>query len=100
MIELTTARLQNAIAKARAESKNLVVRMTGAVRMYRVESKTSGQTYTVNFFVRRDGKRFGSCTCKAGQNDMACKHIAAAAALNTCLAAQGAFKRSAVSAVR
>jgi uncharacterized Zn finger protein len=36
--------------------------------------------------VRRDGKRFGGCTCKAGQNHVACKHLAAAAGLHVCVA--------------
>ena len=95
MIELTTEKMKNAIEKAKAERKNLADRLTSAVRQYPVESKTSGNTYTVNFFTR-DGKKFGHCTCKAGeQGKYACKHIAAAAALNTALAAQGRLSRPA-----
>ena len=93
MIELKTRReLENAINKAKSEAKNLVVRMTNASRMYRVESKTSGNTYTVNFF-NRNNRRFGHCSCKAGLNNIACKHIAAAAALNMSLAERGLLNR-------
>ena len=66
MIELKTETMQNAIAKARAERKNLVVRVTHAIRMYKVESKSSGKTYLVNFFVRNN-RRFGHCNCSAGE---------------------------------
>ncbi|HEX9928931.1 MAG TPA: SWIM zinc finger family protein [Pyrinomonadaceae bacterium] len=97
MIELKTETMQNAINKAKAERNNLIVRLTEAVRMYRVESRQSGKTYTVNFFVRNN-RRFGHCTCPAGeQGRFACKHLAAAAALNTCLAEQGRLNRKAVS---
>ena len=99
MIELKPEKMQNAIAKAKTERKNLVVRLTEAVRMYRVESRTSGNTYTVNFFIRGN-RRFGHCTCKAGLDGRhACKHIAAAAALNMSLAERGLLNRKAVSAV-
>ena len=99
MIELTANKLQNAVARAKAESKNLVVRMTGAVRMYRVENRANGNIYTVNFFIR-NGKRFGSCDCAAGaQGNYACKHIAAAAALNMFLAKAGALNRMSRSVV-
>jgi uncharacterized Zn finger protein len=93
MIELKTRKqIENAINKAKSEARNLVVRMTNAARMYRVESKTSGNTYTVNFFIRNN-RRFGHCSCKAGLNNQGCKHLAAAAALNAYLAEQGAFNR-------
>jgi uncharacterized Zn finger protein len=89
MIELTLETMQNAINKARAERKNLTVRLTNATRMYRVENKSNGNVYTVNFFVR-NGRKFGSCTCKAGEaGKHCCKHIAAAAGLNTALAERG-----------
>ena len=93
MIELKTRQqLENAINKAKAESKNLVVRLTNATRMYRVESKTSGNTYTVNFFIRNN-RRYGHCSCKAGMQNLACKHLAAAAALNMSLAERGLLNR-------
>ena len=93
MIELRTETMQNAINKARAERKNLVVRLTEINRMYRVESKKSGNIYTVNFFIR-NSRRFGHCTCKAGeQGKHACKHIAAAAGLNQALAEAGRLNR-------
>ena len=93
MIELKTrTRLENAINKAKSERKNLTVRLTNAARMYRVESKTSGNTYTVNFFIRNN-RRYGHCSCKAGLNNLACKHLAAAAALNMSLAERGLLNR-------
>jgi uncharacterized Zn finger protein len=92
MIQLTPERLTNAIKRARTEAKNLVVRTTRAARMYRVENKSNGNVYTVNFFIGVDGQKYGSCNCRAGQEKMACKHIAAAAALNTYLASQGRFQ--------
>lgn len=100
MIELKSReQLERAIARAKAESKNLIVRLTNAVRIYRVENRKNGNVYTVNFFVRNN-RRFGSCDCRAGQEGMACKHLAAAAALNSYLAEQGALKRKAVSQTR
>jgi tetrahydromethanopterin S-methyltransferase subunit F len=93
MIELKTRQqLENAIARAKSEAKNLVVRMTNAARMYRVESKTSGNTYTVNFFIRNN-RRYGHCSCKAGLNNLPCKHLVAAAALNMSLAERGLLNR-------
>jgi len=89
MIELKTrTQLESAINKAKSEARNLVVRMTNASRMYRVESKQSGNVYTVNFFIRNN-RRYGHCSCKAGLNNLACKHLAAAAALNMSLAERG-----------
>jgi len=93
MIELKTrAQLESAINKAKSERRKLVVRMTTAARMYRVESKTSGNIYTVNFFIRNN-RRYGHCSCKAGLNNLPCKHLAAAAALNMSLAERGLLNR-------
>ena len=77
MVQLTTA---EAIKRAieRAKASKLFVQSTGLVRQYRVTNRETGAQYTVDFFVR-NGKRFGHCTCKAGQNNIACKHLAAAA---------------------
>lgn len=100
MIELRSReQIRGAIERARKEAKNLLVKRTNANRQYSVTNRMNGNSYIVDFFIRRDGKRFGHCTCKAGQNDIACKHIAAAAGLNTCLAAQGLLGVVSVSAV-
>lgn len=82
MIQLQDAKqLKRAIERAR--QSRLVVRRTSTSRMYRVENLDNGQVYTCNFFVRSsDRARFGHCTCKAGQNNRECKHLACAAALN------------------
>jgi uncharacterized Zn finger protein len=68
--------MNKAIERARAS--RLVVRRTSIKRMYRVENLANGKSYTVNFFVRRDGARFGTCDCPA---TTICKHIASASAL-------------------
>ena len=98
MIELKNeAQLERAIKRARAEAKSLLVQTTQAVRQYRVTNRANGNVYVVNFFVRNSGKRFAHCNCKAGEQNMACKHLAAAAGLNMYLAANGVFERKSVS---
>jgi hypothetical protein len=86
MIELINAD-QLARATERARSARLFVQPTRIYRQYHVTNRDNGNTYIVDFFVRK-GKRFGHCTCPAGQNHIACKHIAAAAGMHVCLAAQ------------
>jgi hypothetical protein len=80
MFRLTTSE-DKAMAKAieRARASKLIVRRTGLKRMYHVTNQDNGKTYIVNFFVRHDGARFGTCECPA---TVICKHIACAAALN------------------
>ena len=86
MIQLQSIeQLQRAIENARAA--DLFVQPTTFFRQYRVTNRANGNTYVVNFYVR-DGKRFGGCTCKAGQLNKACKHLAAAAGLHLCRAAE------------
>lgn len=87
MIELVSAE-QLAKATERAKASNLLVQLTTIFRQYRVTNRDNGNTYTVNFFVRKDGKRFGGCTCKGGAAGYVCKHLAAAAGLHVCIAAQ------------
>lgn len=84
MIQLTTA---EAISKAteRAKASKLFVQ-TIQWRQYRVTNRATGARYVVDFFVR-NGKRFGHCTCKAGLNNIACKHLSAAVALHVMVAA-------------
>jgi uncharacterized Zn finger protein len=85
MIQLTTA---EAISKAtaRAKASKLFVQAI-QWRQYRVTNRETGAKYTVDFFVR-NGKRFGHCTCKAGMNNQACKHLSAAAGFHVMRAAQ------------
>jgi SWIM zinc finger len=79
MIELISAE-QLSKATERAKAGNLFVRPSSIFRQYHVTNRDTGAKYTVDFFVRKsDGKRFGNCTCKAGQNNKACKHLSAAA---------------------
>ena len=84
MIELlSTEQLDKAIGRAKAG--NLFVRFV-QFRQFRVENRQTGATYNVNFFVR-DGRRFGHCDCKGGERGLVCKHLAAAAAVQTGIAA-------------
>lgn len=86
MIQLSSvAQLTKAIERAKAA--RLFVQATSFFRMYRVTNRASGSTYTVNFFVE-NGNRYADCTCKAGKNRLACKHVAAAAGLHVIRAAQ------------
>jgi uncharacterized Zn finger protein len=95
MIQLKSIeQLSKAIAKAKAS--NLLVQITNASRQYRVTNRTNGNAYTVDFFVR-NGRRFGHCTCKGGARNYACKHLAAAAALNIWRASAGLNNRVATS---
>jgi hypothetical protein len=79
MIQLFSA---NQLSKAteRAKAGNLFVQPSSFLRQYHVTNRDTGAKYTVDFFVRKDGARFGHCTCKAGKKNIACKHLSAAAA--------------------
>ena len=84
MIELKSKeQLSKAIKRAKASK--LFVRFV-QFRQFKVENLMNGQIYNVNFFVRA-GRRFGHCDCKGGERGLACKHIAAAAAVQTGIAA-------------
>jgi len=87
MIQLTTAaKLENAINKARTVKPRVRINQFGS---YIVTNKATGATYTVEC-QKRDGKRFASCTCKAGERVQACYHIAAAVSAHLQLAAERA----------
>jgi hypothetical protein len=87
MIQLTTAaQLENAINKARTVKPFVRVNRFGS---YTVTNKQTGATYTVEC-MKRDGKRFASCNCKAGARGNACYHIAAAVSAHIQLAAEAA----------
>jgi SWIM zinc finger len=79
MIQLVSAG-QLSKATERAKAGNLFVKPSSLFRQYHVTNRETGARYMVDFFVRKsDGARFGHCTCKAGQNNIACKHMSAAA---------------------
>jgi hypothetical protein len=87
MIQLTTAaKLENAINKARTVKPLVRVAKFGS---YTVTNKTTLATYTVEC-VKRDGKRFGHCSCEAGKRGQACYHLAAAVSAHMQLAADRA----------
>lgn len=84
MIQLTTAaKLENAIAKARTAKPRVRVNCFGS---YTVTNKKTGASYTVEC-LKRDGKRFAHCSCRAGELGRACYHVAAAVAAHLQLAA-------------
>jgi uncharacterized Zn finger protein len=98
MIELrSTEQLASAIERAHRDAKNLSVQVTSTSRQYRVTNRAKGTTYTVDFFLR-NGKRLGHCSCKAGTNHIACKHVAAALGLHLYIAAHGLLNRQAMRA--
>ena len=84
MIELKSA-TQLGKAIQRAKAGRLFVRFV-QYRQFKVENRQTGATYNVNFFVR-DGRRFGHCDCEGGERGLVCKHLAAAAAVQTGVAA-------------
>ncbi len=87
MIQLTTAaQLENAINKARTVKPFVRVNRFGS---YTVTNKATGATYTVTC-EKRGGKRFVHCTCKAGELDKECYHVASAASVHIQLAAEAA----------
>lgn len=95
MIELKNReQLRRGIELAAAEKKNLLVQLTDTARKYRVVNRRKGQVYEVTFIVREDRKKFGHCTCRAGELGRVCKHLAAAAGLHVCLAERGVFNRA------
>ena len=76
MIALKREALQNAIAR----SFKLRPRVQYLWwRTYLVTLPQSGSQYTVKFPVN-NGQKFADCSCKAGQNRMACFHVATTAA--------------------
>jgi uncharacterized Zn finger protein len=100
MVELKSGeQLNKAIQRARENARNMIVRMTNTPRQYMVINKNNQSSYEVSFSVKRNGQKFASCDCKAGQHGLLCKHIAAAAALNTCLAEQGIIERRFVNSI-
>ncbi len=87
MIQLTSAeKLTNAINKARTVKPRVRINCFGS---YDVQNKQTGATYNV-VCMKRDGRRFASCTCKAGERGQACYHVAAAVSAHIHLAAERA----------
>lgn len=87
MIQLRSAdQLTNAINKARTVKPRVKVDCFGS---YTVENKETGARYNV-VCLRKDGKRFAHCTCKAGERGQACYHVAAAVAAHIQLASERA----------
>ncbi len=101
MIELKNQeQLKSAIELTTADRKNLLVQLTKVARKYKVVNRQNGQTYEVTFQIGVNSRRFGHYNCRAGELGRLCKHLAAAAGLNTCLAEQGLLNRRAVQATQ
>ena len=83
MIALTKDKLTNAIAKARKLRPRVQYLWW---RTYLVTSPNSGNQYLVKFSIT-NGQKFADCSCKAGQNQMACFHVAAAVSVQIGVAA-------------
>ena len=87
MIQLTSAAtLEKAINKARTVKPRVHVAKFGR---YTVTNKATGATYTVEC-IKRDGKRFAACSCRAGELGKACYHAMAAVAAHIQLATERA----------
>jgi hypothetical protein len=85
MIQLTTAEnIEKAINKARKVKPFVRINSFGS---YTVTNKQTGATYTVEC-LKRSGRRFAACSCKAGERGQACYHVAAAASAHIQLAAE------------
>lgn len=77
MHKLTNETMANAIQRAKAE--RLKVRALSVDgRVFAVENRKTGKTYTVRFVVA-NGHKLGECDCAART---VCKHIASAASVN------------------
>lgn len=79
MLKLEPAKMTKAIERAKAEHLK-VKAINVAERTYAVTG-SKGDGYTVRFVVA-NGHKLGECSCKAGQANMYCKHLAAAAQAN------------------
>lgn len=68
---------------------SLSIRRTSIVGMYRVTDETAGAEYLVNFFVRKTGERFSSCSCGRSAGDVECRHLTPAACFHLMVLAWG-----------
>ena len=79
MIKLESNEMTKAIERASSIRPRVQV-INANERTYSVTGSKS-DAYTVRFLVV-DGKRLAECSCKAGQSNQVCYHVAAAAQLN------------------
>ncbi|HZS03405.1 MAG TPA: hypothetical protein VFD58_00895 [Blastocatellia bacterium] len=56
-------------------------------RAYKVQSGKTASEYTVRFFLV-DGEKKAACSCRAGQEDMLCHHVASALTVHVALMRQ------------
>lgn len=79
MIKLEASKMTKAIERAK-EVKPRVRVINADARTYAVTGR-KGDVYTVKFAVA-NGHKLAECDCKAGQSNMLCFHVAAAAQVN------------------
>ena len=72
MIRINRNRLEKAINKARQVHTHV---KPIELRAYAV-TNPEGRTYKVRFEIH-NGRKYGTCTCPAGENEMPCYHLAA-----------------------
>ncbi len=85
MIEITKTNIEKATNKAR-QTKPLVKVIE--FRHYQVTNRETGTKYEVKFS-KIGNRKFGECTCKAGQaGKFLCYHIGAAIGLHVVLSEQ------------
>jgi uncharacterized protein YjhX (UPF0386 family) len=85
MIQLhSTEQLQKAIDKARTVKPFVRINGFGS---YSVMNRQTGTTYSVEC-LKRDGKRFAHCSCKAGQRSVPCYHLASAVGVHIQIASE------------
>lgn len=80
------AALARAITRAKSEDIHVKAVKFGECT---VENRTRQTRYTVTL-EKRNGSKLGTCTCKAGESSMMCKHVAVAVSLHIHLASRKA----------
>ena len=85
MIQLhSTEQLSRAIDKARTAKPFVRINGFGS---YSVTNRQTGATYSVEC-LKREGKRFAHCSCKAGMRSVPCYHLASAVGVHIQLATE------------
>jgi len=85
MIKLEPATMTKAIERARRVRPRVRV-ISADERAYSVTG-SKGDAYTVRFAVA-NGLKLAECSCKAGERDQMCFHVAAAAQVNVMVQSQ------------
>ena len=85
MIQLQSIeQLEKAITKARAAKPFVRINCFGS---YTVTNRQTGATYSVEC-LKKNGRRFAHCSCKAGERSVPCYHLASAVGVHIQLATE------------